>query len=40
MHCSGVLNDDAEHSVNNEASIRRLSEIAVSYAKAGSQVRR
>jgi delta-aminolevulinic acid dehydratase/porphobilinogen synthase len=30
---SGVLNSDG--TINNEASIKRLAEVAVAYAKAG-----
>ncbi|XP_076161826.1 porphobilinogen synthase isoform X2 [Ptiloglossa arizonensis] len=34
-HC-GILNDDG--SINNKASITRISEIALAYAKAGAQI--
>lgn len=34
-HC-GVLHED--NTIDNEASVRRLGEIAVRYAKAGAQV--
>lgn len=34
-HC-GILNDDG--TINNDASIKRISEIAVAYAKAGAQI--
>ncbi|XP_012146498.1 porphobilinogen synthase [Megachile rotundata] len=34
-HC-GILNDDG--SINNKASIARISEIAVAYAQAGAQI--
>jgi porphobilinogen synthase len=36
-HC-GILNDDANRSINNEASIIRLGEIALSFAQAGADV--
>jgi len=31
---SGILHDDG--TIDNEASIKRLAEVAVSYAKAGT----
>lgn len=34
-HC-GILNDDG--TIDNDASIKRISEIAVAYAKAGAQI--
>jgi porphobilinogen synthase len=36
-HC-GVLNDDTAHTVNNDASIARLGQIAAAYATAGADV--
>ena len=33
---SGILNDDG--SINNPASIKRIAEISLSYAKAGMDI--
>jgi len=35
--CSGIMK--ADHTIDNDASIARLAEIAVSFAKAGAHVR-
>jgi porphobilinogen synthase len=36
-HC-GIVRDDAEHTIDNPASIARLAQVAVAYAKAGAHV--
>ena len=36
-HC-GIIHSDTDISIDNTASIARLAEVAVNYAKAGAQV--